>query len=285
MKVLIIIIIILAALVTFVVLRSIYELKRLSVSRYDICSPKISIGDELRAVFISDLHGRTYGDKNVQLVNLIKAEKPGVILIGGDLMVARNSGKDLQAREFIEEISGIAPVFYAMGNHEKGMAELKMFRTRYRNYVNFLRRCGIRYLRNETEDINGSIAVTGLDIDYEYYKKIHPKKMEAGEIEKLAGKASQEKFNILLAHSPKYFDRYAARGDDMILSGHYHGGAIRLPLVGGVISPQFRPFPKYSKGRFTKGETDMIVTSGAGSHSINIRVFNKPEIVVLDIHR
>ena len=281
--IIIIIAAVLAVLIAACVLRSRAEVKCLETARYELHSDKLKDGQNIRMVFISDLHGREYGDDNVQLVETVRQEHPDFILVGGDLLVLKNEAKDANARAFIRSISKIAPIYYAPGNHEKGMMTLKKFRTRKRNYLNFLRSESVKYLSNETVQESGSISITGLDIDYTYYDKLHPQKMTDQAMSSYLGKLDKNRYNIVLAHNPEYFGLYCLNEPDLVLAGHFHGGAIRLPLVGGVISPQFRLFPKYSRGCFIKGKTTMIVSAGCGSHTINLRVFNKPEVVVIDL--
>ena len=86
----------------------------------------------------------------------------------------------------------------------------------------------------------------------------------------------------MLAHHPAYFDAYASWGADLTLSGHLHGGMIRLPFVGGLVSPQMRLFPKYDKGLYTKKGKKLIVSAGLANHTVNIRINNPPELVVID---
>lgn len=105
--------------------------------------------------------------------------------------------------------------------------------------------------------------------------------MEKKELDELLGRPSKEKFEILLAHTPKYAETYVKWGGDLIFSGHYHGGMMRLPFLGGVISPDFRLFPKYSKGQFTFGEQHLIVGAGLGEHTIPLRIWNPRELVMV----
>ena len=279
----IILIALLAALIIAAVVRCIFELRSLTVSRYSLHSPKVAPGDELKLVFLSDLHSREYGEGNEELKKLIENETPDIILIGGDMIVSATGKDDSKTRRFLSRISDIAPIYYAPGNHEKVIESLKSCRTRNRNYVGFLNSLGIKYLKNETVDINGSVSVTGLDVAYEYYGKIRPRKMTVQALTGYLGKTDRSRYNIILAHNPGFFEQYARTDSDLVLSGHYHGGSIRLPLVGGIISPQFRLFPDHSKGKFEKNGTTMIVTGGCGSHTVNLRLFNRPEIVVISI--
>ena len=102
-------------------------------------------------------------------------------------------------------------------------------------------------------------------------------------MDKLAGKANDRRFQILLAHNPLYFKEYAAWGADLVLSGHMHGGIIRLPFLGGVVSPAVTPFPKYDGGRFAEGKSTMILGRGLGTHSLPVRMWNPGELVVVTL--
>ena len=97
------------------------------------------------------------------------------------------------------------------------------------------------------------------------------------------GKAP-EGYTILLAHNPNYFDVYADWGADLSLSGHIHGGMIRLPLIGGVLSPETLLFPKYDAGVFENGAAKMILSRGLGRGRMGIRLFNPPEVVSITLH-
>ena len=88
---------------------------------------------------------------------------------------------------------------------------------------------------------------------------------------------------ILLAHSPLYFDAYAKWGADLTLSGHFHGGTIRLPGLGGVMTPQYQFFLPWCAGIFEKQGHYMAVSRGLGTHSINIRLNNRPQLLVIRI--
>ena len=93
-----------------------------------------------------------------------------------------------------------------------------------------------------------------------------------------------DRYNILLAHNPMYFESYALWGADLTLSGHLHGGLLRLPVLGGVISPQMKLFPKYCCGLYEKYRRKLLVTAGLGSHSIAFRINNPAEIMLLELY-
>ena len=94
---------------------------------------------------------------------------------------------------------------------------------------------------------------------------------------------SPEQFNILLAHNPAYFKEYVSWGADLILSGHVHGGVIRIPFFGGVFSPEKIFFPEYDAGLFESRDSIMVVNRGLGYSKVNLRLFNRPEISFIEL--
>mgnify|MGYP002868832817 CR=1 FL=1 len=307
MKIWLVIILIIAVIIAAGLIRSFYELHHPEESRYRLASGKIPKGKSLRLVFLSDLHGRVY---NSDLLKLIRKNNPDIILIGGDMLNSSSADKDAAGLECSVHISQIAPTYYALGNHEGLVQFLGGFGKKYdeerlgRYYSRRLEKYGeseftrrwktiegtlkennIIMLDDETaEHVQGSdINITGLTLPVVCMKKRNPEPVTAEIIEACIGKIDQNRYNIILAHSPEFFDQYALTGADLVLSGHLHGGVVRLPLLGGLISPKFRLFPEYSFGKFTKDGCTLIVTKGCGTHHVNIRIFNRPEIAVIDI--
>lgn len=92
------------------------------------------------------------------------------------------------------------------------------------------------------------IRIFGAEIDMDYYKKLSRREMKVSYLNSLLGRPSSDEYNILIAHNPDYFKAYAAWGADLVLSGHVHGGIMRLPVLGGVLSPSLRLFPRYDGG-------------------------------------
>ena len=236
-----------------------------------------------RIVQLSDLHKKVFGTGNSELIKAAAALKPDAFFLTGD-MVSR-SVKDFEnLKPLITELNKTAPVYYALGNHETDMANVNL--KLYRELIAYLKENCI-LLDNATAVIRKNdvdIRVSGLTIYQECYKNNgsyrNLRSLSHEEIHNLLGeKPDPECVNILLAHNPNLFDSYAEYGSDLVLSGHVHGGCVRLPLIGGVLSPERKFFPKYSLGKYTKKNTDMIVTSGLGK----FRLFNPPEIVVIDL--
>lgn len=108
--------------------------------------------------------------------------------------------------------------------------------------------------------------------------------MPEGYIESLIGEKTNI-YTILVAHNPEYFDDYAEWGANLVLSGHIHGGMVRLPYLGGVISPKVRLFPEYDAGLFEKNGSYMILSRGLGMHTIPVRINNRAELVEVHLKR
>ncbi|MCQ2530899.1 MAG: metallophosphoesterase [Lachnospiraceae bacterium] len=276
---------ILVVLAVVITIRVRYELKTLQRTDYILHTNKLPEGKQIKLAVISDLHNRHYGEKNGQLIEMIKEAKPDYILAAGDLITASNRKEIEPVMDLLVELSQVAPVYYSPGNHEKRIAEEKAdFPGLEEKFRKGLEQTNAVYLENKSVALDDNTILAGLDIDYQFYDKLKRPSYELLDFQKNLQEADQKKFNILMAHSPKFFSTYAEAGYDLVFSGHYHGGAVRLPGIGGVISPQFVPFPKYSKGKYVLEKTTMLVSSGCGSHKVNLRLFNKPEVMVVEIN-
>lgn len=159
-----------------------------------------------------------------------------------------------------------------------------MFGAMYEEYTEKLRECGLQPLVNEHIILPGpNMDICGLQIGQEYFRHFTKKEMPEGYVDKLAGRANEKRFQILIAHNPIYFPEYADWGADLVLSGHVHGGIIRLPGLGGVVSPSVTLFPKYDGGRFEIGRSTMILGRGLSTHTLPIRMWNPGEVVVVTL--
>lgn len=235
-------------------------------------------------VFLSDLHDNTFGEKNEKLLKEIKRIHPDAVLIGGDTMVTKPGRADLsRTKELLQEISRLScPVFYANGNHEQRMQRDRgVYGSMYDEFRKLLEEYQVNYLQNKTLQWRDDIAVSGVDIAWKYYQDFHPDSMVPSYLTRRLGKAESERFQILLAHSPLFFDAYSGWGADLSLAGHFHGGTIRLPGLGGVMTPQYQFFHPFCGGVFEQNGRWMLVSRGLGTHSINIRIGNRPQLAVI----
>ena len=264
------------------------EINTFRVTNYAISSEKLNGMNEKRIVFLSDLHNQEYGCNNSKLLQKIKEQNPSLILVGGDMLIGKKNVSTHVAETFIIELTKIAPVYYANGNHEFRMkAYEEIYEGKNKEYKEKLEQHGVIFLENDYVELelgNKKIEIYGLEIPKETYKKFTKVALTLQQMEELLAKSEDDHYRILLAHNPVFMDTYEAWGADLILSGHLHGGVVRLPGIGGVISPQFKLFPKYSGELTVKDNCSIVVSKGLGTHTIPIRFLNPAEVVVLSIN-
>lgn len=240
---------------------------------------------EKKVVFLSDLHNHVYGKNNCRLLEAIKSECPDMILIGGDMLVGKKNSSYYKALGFVKNLSEICPVYYANGNHEQRMKEIpENYKASFVKYKKELVSSGIQFLENDSVTLNWDqckVKISGLEIPLHCYLHVHSYPLCLDEIIDRIGKREEDCYEILLAHNPSFMKQYLERGANLILSGHLHGGIVRIPGVTGVLSPSFEFFPKYSGDLYHEGRTDIVVSKGLGTHTINIRLFNPAELIVL----
>lgn len=255
----------------------------IEVTGYEIANEKIPKEfDGFKIVQLTDFHDKKFCDNAISFTNIIKAQEPDIIVMTGDMVT--DVDKDFSPFfNLCWQLKGICPIYFVEGNHEKCLwyYGVTVFLPKVEEY-------GVKILRNETIPIirNGSqINLVGYDLDVKHYHGDgNPAKdIEKGEMNQLLGTADKSKFNIMLAHSPSFFDDYVEWGADLILTGHFHGGLIRLPGLGGLLSPDRAFLPKYDGGAFYQGKSEMIVGRGIGNSNKIPRMFNNPEIVAITL--
>lgn len=258
------------------------------VTRYNICPAKEArAGKKHRALFLSDLHNRVYGKDQRRLLGAIRREKPEVILIGGDMLIGKKGSDPQAAVRLVQALAEISPVYYANGNHEQRMKKYpEKYQDVYEKYKRTLQSAGVHFLENDSAKIklgDMDVQITGVEIPYACYARFQEKELTQDELRERIGMPSGQAFQILLAHNPAYTEAYLEWGADLVLSGHYHGGIVRIPGLGGLISPGFRIFPPYSGGIYQKDGRVAVVSRGLGCHTIPVRLFNPAELIVLEI--
>ena len=262
-----------------------YNVNTLEVTKYVVENKKVPKEfDGYNIVQISDLHSKLFGENNKKLIQKIKSLNPDIVVVTGDLIDGENNNYNV-ALDFMKEISKLYRVYYIIGNHEQ-KSLIKKYKDEYKDYFNKLHQIDFVNLDNNKVEIvkgNSNINLYGLTVPYSCYKYLFDNQettsIDIDFLEEKLGKVDREQFNILLAHTPFYFDEYEKWGADLTLCGHVHGGIVRLPLVGGLLSPDRKFFPKYDLGEYIKNKSTMIVSKGLGGSKVLIRVNCKPEIV------
>ena len=282
-----IILIIVAVFIVYCLIEMIRELRDFRVTKYRICSQKLNgIKREKKIIFLSDLHNRMYGEENERLLESIRNQHPDLILIGGEMLVRKDGNSYDKTVHFLAKLPGICPVYCANGNHEQKLKELPdKYEQSYEEYKKALTASGIHMLENASETVKLDevpVKLSGLEIPLGAYARFGKKELSLKEITDRIGEHGDD-YQILLAHHPGYMKEYLAYGADLILGGHYHGCVVQLPGIGGVISTNFTLFPKYSGGIYQEGEQTAVVSRGLGTHSVPLRLWNWPELIVLEL--
>ena len=262
-----------------------YNVNTLEVTKYVVENKKVPKEfDGYNIVQISDLHSKLFGENNKKLIQKIKSLNPDIVVVTGDLIDGENNNYNV-ALDFMKEISKLYRVYYIIGNHEQ-KSLIKKYKDEYKDYFNKLHQIDFVNLDNNKVEIvkgDSNINLYGLNVPYSCYKYLFDNQettsIDIDFLEEKLGKVDREQFNILLAHTPFYFDEYEKWGADLTLCGHVHGGIVRLPIVGGLLSPDRKFFPKYDLGEYIKNKSTMIVSKGLGGSKVLIRVNCKPEIV------
>ncbi len=252
----------------------------LTLRQYEVRSGKIPSGSARIAV-VSDLHSHIWGEGQQPLLDMIAAQQPDIIALVGDIA---DDGEPLYGAEmFLRRVTDIAPAYYVSGNHEYWSGA-------YGEIHDMIEGFGITVLDNESEVLTVGglrLCLCGIDDPEVFDYTDDPMLLALGSEEALLRRFSDldsGTYTILLAHRPEYIGAYLQYDFDLILSGHTHGGQVRIPLLlNGLFAPDQGWLPRYAGGRYDFDDTTMIVSRGAGAGNILPRIFDPPEIVVVDI--
>ena len=255
----------------------VYENCGMLAVRQDTVIQPAYTGRQLELALVSDAHiiDQRRRERCRRLLRTVEAARPDLILFPGDL-VSRGCRDFSLVRQLLQGLCSIAPVYYAPGNHELDLLP----RVRQELY-RCIEETGTVLLCNRTVQLEG-LRICGVTLKYSMYRNQH--RGFSG----LAGYTPEEMtqavgehrgMTLLLAHNPLALETYAAWGAELVVSGHMHGGIIQLPGVGGLLSPERRLLPAYTKGHYRQGNTDMIVTGGIAKP----RLCNPPELRLITL--
>ena len=248
----------------------------LQTEYFTYASARLSEGfDGCRIVVLSDLHGKQFGKDNEGLLSALRSLAPEYIFLTGDL-VDRITGDPLRyAADTASSLSDIAPTYYVTGNHEWAC------RCSVRDLKKALRDAGVTVMSNEFLRLyrgDDVIYLAGIDDPNGSAEQKTPEKL-AEEV-----KAVTDGFWLLLAHrSDRFEGEYSLLDADLTISGHAHGGLIRLPFTDGLIANDHTLFPSYTAGFYEANGNTVLVSRGLGNSKPAFRLFNRPEIMVLTL--
>ncbi|MEY8655439.1 metallophosphoesterase [Brachybacterium paraconglomeratum] len=231
----------------------------------------------LRIAHVSDLHAADHGDFQDRLAAEIEQRDVDLVALTGDLIDMRTTELG-PVLDLAEHLSAVAPTFFVLGNHE-GDSALR------EELLAGLEDAGVTILRDEVTrlEIRGTeVTVAGLeDRRVAVVDGRTPAQPAAVlgrfELESAPGPT------VLLAHRPEFLAQYADHGADVVLSGHAHGGQVRLPLIGPLFAPHQGWFPALTEGVHRQGDTALVISRGLGNSVVGVRVNNPRELVVVDL--
>ena len=226
--------------------------------------------DGLRVAELSDLHGRSFGENNVRLLRTLQKARPDMICICGDLFDEKT---DLTMLEpLLTGLTDIAPVYYVTGNHEWQVKNL-------REILQKMRAWGVTVLENEGRVLScggAEMVVAGVHDPCGPYDMKTP----AALVRELRS-AQGNDFILMLSHRNDELAMWSQLGVQLVLSGHCHGGVVRLPFVGGVFGTRRELFPEYDAGVYRQDGTTLFVSRGLGYTNVHFRLFNRPHVPIM----
>ena len=230
---------------------------------------------------VSDVHNEARGEGNAALLRALREAAPDLICITGDFLDSRRTDLDF-ALELAGQLAEIAPAVYVTGNHEARLKDLSALEAG-------LAARGVQVLRDDWTPLargGEEIALLGLDDpgfaageDWTLAEGLDQTQARLSALLAQAG----DRFSLVLSHRPELLPAYAEAGADLVLSGHAHGGQVRLPGIGGLFAPGQGILPRLTSGVYARGETRLVVSRGLGNSAFPLRVFNPPEIVTVTL--
>lgn len=230
---------------------------------------------------IADLHNRKFGNDNEHLIKYIYQSNADIIVMTGDIYTGGEQNIS-SFKNFMVNISKIAPVYYVLGNHEFSSGRVQWVEE-------VLKDTGVIYLDDAFTFIykgEQRIQILGMSDPFKSSPSPNFFEREKGvtemfkqRLDSLIQKSNDKDFRLLISHRPEFANEYAKYGIDLVLSGHAHGGQFRLPGVGGIFAPHQGFFPKYSEGVHLLNKTNIIISRGLGNSTIPFRINNRPELL------
>ena len=285
--------IILLCLIAFILIMVVLEILRskyaLTINRKTVVLKSLpNTFDGTKLVVISDLHQMRFGEYNTDLAKKIKRENPDYIFFVGDMGDSVKFNVDA-FYDLLESLGDKTPIIMVPGNHDLRLGG----GTVHKNFIREVERAGAVILTNTSAEMvvgGKKLYIYGFCQPLVAEKNTPIERWQLADVTEedvssMLGRCPTDAPVILLAHDPRPFHCYKTWGADLILSGHLHGGLMRLPFIGGLFGPDISFMPSYSGGLYTEGKTTMFVTTGLGQSSFPPvpRFLNPPEIAVLTL--
>lgn len=255
-----------------------YQNNKLDITEYEMESNKVQ--NDVRIVHLSDFHSKPFKE----VLDRTKELDPDIICITGDYINDKCRNKD-KMLAYGKELVKIAPVYYITGNHERRL-------DRFEELMQELEKTGFHVLLNRCLETENA-TILGLDenqADFSDYKERKKGTFKYKDMSKHFTELEKaDNFRLVLCHFPENFEgikevNYSQYDFDLQLSGHAHGGQWIMPFVGPLFSPGQGVLPKYARGTFGD-RPKLIISRGLGNSEFPLRLFNHPEIVIVNIKK
>ncbi len=253
----------------------------LSVQHYIIPTDRIT--SSVRLALLTDLHSTRYGENQRELIEAIQKQEPDLILLVGD--IADDEVPHDAAWELLSAIAEKYPCYYVAGNHEFWADDTEGIKEQIRSF-------GVEVLEgtSKTIEIRGQeVQISGVDDPARFSggARLEDSSVPAewlDQFQTVCAQVDEDAYSILLSHRPELVDYYEGSGFDLVVSGHAHGGQVRIPgILNGLFAPNQGFFPQYAGGKYELGETTLVVSRGLSKSRLP-RIFNPPELVVINLY-
>jgi len=245
----------------------------LQITRYTVALPRLPEAfDGFRIVLLADWHDAVFGRDSADLLTMVRLERPDLIALCGDFVEHLSEFDDFEA--LCRGLTAIAPTYYVTGNHEWAGKVARQAR-------DLVSECGVVSLDNDYEFITRkgqSICVVGIEDLNGPRDQLTLAQMTA------QARRGGDPFVLMLCHRYDRWDDFVEQRIDLALTGHAHGGVVRLPFTDGVYGPGQVFFPQHTSGVTRKDGTVMVASRGLGTEGrLPIRLFNQPEVVSIEL--
>ena len=246
--------------------------ERLVLRTYTVASPKLTA--EVRLAVVTDFHSSDNAD---DVVAMVASCAPDAVLLVGDLFDDDTQNRPPERTlSLMRQLSAQYPCYYVSGNHEAWTGEMDAL---YQQTAD----AGVTVLRMSSGvlTVRGQrIALCGIPDPYEMVFSGAPDTEE--QLRQAMENVDSADFTVLLAHRPELLAKYAQFPFDLVVSGHAHGGQVRIPgVLNGLYAPNQGWFPKLAGGAYTQDGTTLIVSRGLAVRTRLPRIFNRPEVVLV----
>ena len=252
--------------------------RSISTETYKIKTPLLEKQSSIKIVLISDLHNTIFGENQSILIDMIKNINPDFIVLAGDIFdhITPMTGTQL----LLSGIYNIAPIYYVTGNHEYLSLNIQKIQEELISYGVII--LSDNYMKVEVN--NNEIIIAGIEDPFIYYYDVPDYNQNDSMEEAFRDLDNMPLFKILIAHRPEMIENYKRYSFDLVLSGHTHGGQVRIPyILNGLYAPDQGIFPKYAGGMYRHGNLTHIISRGLSINPGLPRIFNPPELVVIII--